>query len=111
MLLGLSSCGITGAKTVLDANADYGQPISQEDAECLTTERFPDSYYRWHPVYPCGVKYGFSTTFGYKLDCEIDNKKEGYKRYWILFRDGKMVGIYKEEIPVLIDHNRMFRCQ
>lgn len=94
------------------AEADYGQPIAQDQAEFLARQfmaghlKDPQSAtWSCSPVAPQyvtdGVMYGGSTHFGWGLECGINAKNSfggyvGARTYQFLFRDGRLVTAYGE---------------
>lgn len=111
MLLATAALGLTGCvsmPTSADlAVADYGPPVSQEDAESQARQfldaRLKDpysatwscqevqsGYFKDAPIY------GGKVTFGWRLMCSVNSKNSyggytGAKQYGFLFRDGRLI--------------------
>ena len=105
----LTGCVQAPTKTEV-ANADYGTPISQQDAE-QEAHTFMHAYLKdpdsatWecHQVHTAwqqdDAMDGGKRTYGYKLGCMINSKNSfggytGAKPYGFLYRDGKLVAAY-----------------
>ncbi|WP_153164303.1 hypothetical protein [Stenotrophomonas nematodicola] len=105
-MLGLSACASMPTASEL-ATADYGPPVSQEDAEAQAKQfleaRLKDPY---SAVWSCqGVHsgyfkdapiYGGKVTYGWRLMCNVNSKNSfggytGAKQYGFLFREGRLV--------------------
>ena len=112
MLL-LSSCSF-GPPTLENlSSADYGSPISQQDAEAQAQQflrrylKDPDSAsYEWNPVYRGWMReapiHGGGLKFGYILDGNINAKNSfggytGLKPYKFVFYNGNIVSVYAQQ--------------
>lgn len=107
----LGGC-VTGPSAEQLANADYGEPIAEDEAKAKA-ERWirgvlkdPESArFEWHRFgkgwVHNGLAYGGGYTFGYLLvgDVNARNAFGGYvgrRKYQVVFRDGEIVGVWAE---------------
>ncbi|HXK40724.1 MAG TPA: hypothetical protein VJ046_01330 [Candidatus Paceibacterota bacterium] len=95
------------------ANADYGLPISQQEAEekaCIFLKRYlkdPDSAkIEWGTVQTGWIReapiLGGQLRFGYLLTANVNAKNSfggytGYKPYQFLFFNGSIVSVYAQQ--------------
>ncbi len=95
------------------AAADYGLPISDEeaqrDAERWLSRQLKDpmsAQYQWGKVYKGWIRhaiiYGGRVEYGYRLDASVNAKNSfggytGFKAYQFLFRDRVLQTVYGEQ--------------
>ena len=95
------------------AKADYGSPISQQEAQSKAQSfiegvlKDPSSaQYKWGTVGQGWARSapieGGKLTFGYKLDAQINAKNSfggynGYKPYMFMFKNGSLEGVWGEQ--------------
>ena len=113
LLLLSFGCATTPPTAEEIANADYGVPVSQDDAETKASAYFHNrlkdpmsATYEWQPVYKGWITeapiYGGHHRFGYRLDGQVNAKNSfggytGFKQYWLLFQNGEIVSVYGED--------------
>jgi len=114
MLVGLLVGCASGPPTAEElAAADYGTPVSQEDAEAAANAWLEghlkdplSAQKRWKPVYQGWLReapiHGGSFRFGYRLDGEINARNSfggytGFKPYTFMFHNGTIVSIYGQQ--------------
>jgi len=112
-LLLLSACA-TGPPTREElSSADYGSPISQQNAEAQAKQflrrhlKDPDSaIYEWNPVYRGWMRdapiHGGGLRFGYILYGNVNAKNSfggytGLKPYNFVFYDGNIISVYAQK--------------
>lgn len=95
------------------ANADYGTPISQVDAEAKATTwlrsvlKDPESaQIDWGQVEKGWARHapidGGGLIFGYKMDAQINARNSfggytGYKPYLFMFKDGELKNVWGQQ--------------
>ena len=113
VILFLSACA-SGPPTQKElAAADYGSPISQQDAEAqakqFMSRYLKDPYsaqYEWSNVYQGWIRHapvhGGGLVFGYILDVNVNAKNSfggytGLKPYRFVFKDRSIVTVYGQQ--------------
>jgi len=108
----LTSCAMPPTKEEL-ANADYGEPISEKDAQSIAKSflnnrlKDPESAtINWGTFEKSwmreGLIHGGGTKYGYRLNASIKAKNSygaytGYKNYVFLLRNNKVISAYAEK--------------
>lgn len=104
----------TGSPTAEElVAADYGAPISQQDAEALANAWLDghlkdplSAQKRWKPMYTGWFReapiHGGALRFGYRLDGEINAKNSfggytGFKPYNFMFHNGSIISVYGQQ--------------
>ena len=112
-ILTLAGCAATPPTQEELESADYGAPISQQDAKRQATEFFQShlrdpgsAQYRWTQVERGWLRHapihGGRIVYGYKLDVDVNAKNAfggyvGFRKYSFIFRNGKIETIYAEQ--------------
>jgi hypothetical protein len=97
------------------ANADYGTPILQDEAETKAVEylhsrlndpmTYLDATHEWNPIYKSWLTeaplYGGNHRFGYRLDGKVNVKSSitgsiAFQKYWFVFYNGEIISVYGE---------------
>jgi hypothetical protein len=111
ILLAMASACASGRPSAEElATADYGSPISQEEAQTMAERWLEDNLkdpfsaqIRWAPVEKGLVRdapiRGGSIHFGYLLDAEINAKNSygayvGFRPYRFFFINGRIFSVY-----------------
>lgn len=118
LALALSACKMGPPTEEERAAADYGAPITQEDAEAQANGwldrhlKDPDSAQaEWGPVSQGWAREpvfdGGDLMFGYSLEGMVNAKNSfggyvGAKPYSFLFRDGQMIAIFYDDYLVVL---------
>jgi len=112
-ILTLAGCATSPPTQEQLESADYGAPISQQDAKRQATEFFQShlrdpgsAQYRWGDVERGWQRHapihGGRIVYGYTLEVDVNAKNAfggyvGFRKYRFTFRDGQIETIYGEQ--------------